>query len=79
MEARGSSALQLLNWVNPEKFARKSAGSLQFFRRYGVQRSYQMSVYRGPQAKERSHGFLSLKVSCSAENRQGRLWRNDIL
>lgn len=73
MDARGSSILQLPNWINPKKIARKPASSLQFFQKYGMHRSYHMSVYRGPLAKEQSHGFASLKVLCSAENRQGRL------
>lgn len=72
MEARVSSGLQLPNWVNPEKIARKPVGSLQLFRKYGGQRLYHMPVSRCPRAKERLHGLVTLKVSCVSENRQGR-------
>ncbi|XP_047967099.1 shikimate kinase, chloroplastic-like [Salvia hispanica] len=68
MEARVSSGLQLPNWVSAEKIARKPAGSLQLFRKYGGQRLYHVPVTRCARAKERFHGFVTLKVSCVSEN-----------
>lgn len=71
MEARVSSGLKLPNWVNTEKIARKPTGSLQFFQKYGGQRLYHMPFSRSPRAKDKFCGIITLKVSCSSENRQG--------
>ncbi|KAH6765518.1 shikimate kinase 1 [Perilla frutescens var. hirtella] len=77
MEARVSSGLQLSNWVNPEKIARKPTGSLQFFLMHGGKRLYHVPVSRCPHAKERFHRFVTLKVSCSAENRKASVLESE--
>ncbi|XP_042021645.1 shikimate kinase, chloroplastic-like [Salvia splendens] len=77
MEARVSSGLQLPNWVSTEKIARKPAGSLQLFRKYGGQRLYHMPVTRCARVKERFHGFMTLKVSCVSENHKASVLESE--
>ncbi|KAL1569580.1 Shikimate kinase, chloroplastic [Salvia divinorum] len=77
MEARVSSGLQLPNWVSTEKIARKPAGSLQLFRKYVGQRLYHMPVTRCARAKERFHGFVTLKVSCVSENHKASVLESE--
>lgn len=65
-------------WINPEKIARKPSSSLQFFHKSVDQRLYQMPTSCGVFAKKRFRGFVTLKVSCSSENRPALVLESDI-
>ncbi|KAK4394086.1 Shikimate kinase, chloroplastic [Sesamum angolense] len=68
MEAKVSPGLQLPNWINPKKIARKPNSSLQFFQKYGEQQFYRVPASCNLLTKRgRFHGPVVLKVSCSSE------------
>ncbi|KAL8551549.1 hypothetical protein ACS0TY_000588 [Phlomoides rotata] len=70
--------LQSPTWINLEKIARKPTGSLQFFHKSVDQRLYQTPAPCGVLPKKRFRGFVTLKVSCSSENRPASVLESDI-
>ncbi|CAI9758268.1 unnamed protein product [Fraxinus pennsylvanica] len=70
MEIKVSQSLQLSTWMNLEKTARKSNGSLRFAQKCGEQHCYKTPIsYHLPTRKGRSlQRPLVLKVSRSSEN-----------
>ncbi|KAK4417301.1 Shikimate kinase, chloroplastic [Sesamum alatum] len=68
MEAKVSGGLQLSNWINPEKIARKPSSSVQFFQKYGERRLFGVPASCNLLTKRgRFRGPVVLKVSCSSE------------
>ncbi|KAL8473710.1 hypothetical protein ACS0TY_030526 [Phlomoides rotata] len=70
--------LQSPSWINPEKNARKSSSSLQFFLKNGEQRLYQIPASCRLFVKKRFHVPVTLKVLCSSENRAASVLQSEI-